>query len=222
MPLGDELKFSVPSGAWMAVASVSVAVHCAEVPIWTVEGEQLSVVVVGSTAVAAPLACCRRGCRRRRRGVDRVVPAGARRERHLAGSARARPPTREHAARRAAQRAGRRRRCERDRPRRRAHGLAAVSVTVTVHVVGEPVGTDAGEQTTAVVVGSSAANAVAGRPAMAIPVASASNPKRRRRVMPVIGGSGPGRAGEARARAVPACRTRASPAGCRSATPRTD
>ena len=54
MPLGDELKFSVPSGAWVAVASVSVAVHCAEVPIWTVEGEQLSVVVVGSTAVAAP------------------------------------------------------------------------------------------------------------------------------------------------------------------------
>ncbi len=43
-------------------------------------------------------------------------------------------------------------------------GVAAVSVTVTVHVVGEPVGIDAGEQLTAVVVGSSAANAVAGRP----------------------------------------------------------
>jgi hypothetical protein len=32
-------------------------------------------------------------------------------------------------------------------------GVAAVSVTLTVHVVGEPVGTVAGEQTTAVVVG---------------------------------------------------------------------
>jgi hypothetical protein len=49
-----------------------------------------------------------------------------------------------------------------------ALGVVAVSVTLAVHVVAEPVATEDGEQETAVVVGSSAANAGAATASSAI------------------------------------------------------
>jgi hypothetical protein len=49
---GVELKLTVPSGGVDDRVSVSVAVHDVELSIGTVEGEQVKVVVVASTAVS--------------------------------------------------------------------------------------------------------------------------------------------------------------------------